>query len=57
MNLSKLIIFGAFAVMVAYALITSPLDSLASFNSIEWLASSIDGFFEWFFNLLFGWIF
>jgi hypothetical protein len=30
---------------------------MASFNPVEWLASSVKGFFEWFFGLFLGWMF
>jgi len=57
MNLIRLIIFGTLALLIAYALITSPFDIMASFNPVEWLASSVKGFFEWFFGLFLGWMF
>jgi hypothetical protein len=53
----EMILFGLLAVMTAYVLVSFPLDSLASFNPLEWLADSINGFFDWFFNLFFGWMF
>ena len=57
MNLAKLLIAGAFAVTLLYAIIALPLDSLTSFNPVEWLADSVKGFFDWFFGLFFGWMF
>jgi hypothetical protein len=45
-----------FGILLFFALTTLPLDSLASFNPVEWLADSINGFFDWIFNLLFGWL-
>ena len=56
MKLSELLIIAAFAVVIAYALVTAPFDSIASFNPVEWFANSVKGFFDWFINLFFGWI-
>ena len=56
MKLSELLIIAAFAVVIAYALVTAPFDSIASFNPVELFANSVKGFFDWFINLFFGWI-
>jgi len=56
MKLSELCIIGAFAVMLVFALITCPFESYASFNPVEWLADSINGFFDWVIDLFFGWM-
>jgi hypothetical protein len=55
-KLTELAIVGAFAVTVAYALVTLPLDSLVSFNPVEWLADSINGFLNMLEDLFFGWL-
>jgi len=54
MRTSELLIIGALAVLILIAIATFDFGELASFNPVEWLADTIDGFFEWFFKLLFG---
>jgi len=55
-QIRELIILGVIGVIFFYALYTCPFDELASFNPFEWLANSVNGFFDLIFNLLFGWI-
>jgi hypothetical protein len=57
MKLGELFVIGVFGMLLVFALTTLPLDSIASFNPVEWLADSINGFFDWIFNLFFGWMF
>ena len=56
MKLTELIIVGAFAAMLVFALATCPFESIASFNPVEWLADTINGFLNLIKNLFFGWL-
>jgi len=55
-KLSEIIIIAAFGGLLFFALISYPFEELASFNPVEWLADSINGFFDWIINLFFGWL-
>ena len=51
MQIRELIFLGIIGVTVFFALYTCPFDDLASSNPVEWLADSINGFFDLIFNL------
>ena len=46
----------AFGAMVILALATCPYEDLASFNPLQWLTDSINGFINLLKDLFFGWI-
>jgi len=56
MKLGELIIICIFGAILILALTTCPYEDLASFNPLEWIANSVNGFFDWIFNLFFGWM-
>jgi len=55
MRLSELLIIAAFAVVVAYALATSPIEDF-SFDPLGWITNSINGFLDLLKDLFFGWL-
>jgi len=55
MRARELAIIVAFSILVAYALSTE-FDSASSFNPLNWITDSIDGFLDMLKDLFFGWI-
>ena len=53
-QIRELIFLGAIGVTVFFALYTCPFEELASFNPLEWVTNSVNGFFDWFINLFLG---
>ena len=45
------------AVAIIFVLLAFyPFDGVASFDPLGWVINSVNGFFDWIFNLFFGWI-
>jgi len=55
-QIRELIVLGIIGVTFFFALYTYPFDNLASFDPLGWISDSINGFFDWIFSLLFGWM-
>jgi hypothetical protein len=56
MSVRGLIIVGIIGAIIVFALATCPYEGLASFDPVEWISNSVNGFFDWIINLFFGWI-
>jgi hypothetical protein len=56
MNPREQAVIAIVAAVTLVLLVFHPFDNLASFNPVEWLSDSVNGFFDWFINLFFGWL-
>jgi hypothetical protein len=56
MKLVELIIVGALAVLLIFALADCNFEAIASFNPVQWISDSINGFLSMLKDLFFGWI-
>lgn len=51
----KMLLFYIVLALVILAVLFT-YDFLSSWNPVKWLGDSINGFFNWIFNLFFGWL-
>jgi hypothetical protein len=56
LRLAELGIIAAFCVLILIAVATFDGSQLTSFDPVKWLTDAVKGFFDWLFNLFFGWL-
>jgi hypothetical protein len=56
MKLVELIIVGAFTVLLIFALADCNFEAITSFNPVQWISNSINGFLNMLKTLFFGWM-
>lgn len=56
MRLRELGIIAAFGLLVTYAIFTIPSEPISSFNPLDMITDSINGFLNMLKDLVFGWI-